>query len=42
MIPDSVGKTADQKANDTDSLLQGRSVGGNGCLFGVCGGLITR
>ncbi|WP_246184170.1 hypothetical protein [Paraburkholderia bonniea] len=38
-IPDSVGKTADQKANDTDNLLQGQSVGGNGCLFGVCGGL---
>lgn len=39
MIPESVGKTSDQKSKDTDNLLQGRSVGGNGCLFGVCAGL---
>jgi filamentous hemagglutinin len=39
MIPDSVGRTADQKAKETDNLLQGQSVGGNGCLFGVCAGL---
>uniref|UniRef100_E1T656 Filamentous hemagglutinin family outer membrane protein n=1 Tax=Burkholderia sp. (strain CCGE1003) TaxID=640512 RepID=E1T656_BURSG len=38
MIPDSIGKTADQKAKDTDNLLQGQPIGGKGCLFGVRGG----
>ena len=39
MIPDSVGQTSEQKAEATDSLLKGQSVGGNTCLYGVCGGL---
>jgi filamentous hemagglutinin len=39
MIPDNVGKTDVQKAKATDSLLKGKSVGGNLCLYGICGGL---
>ncbi|WP_116142590.1 hypothetical protein [Paraburkholderia sp. BL27I4N3] len=39
MIPDNVGKTDDQKAEATDNLIKGQSLGGNTCLFGVCGGL---
>ena len=39
MIPDNVGKNAADKADLTNQFLGGSSVGGNGCLFGICGGL---
>ncbi len=39
MIPDNVGKTSDQKAEAINILIKGQSVGGNTCIFGVCGGL---
>ncbi|MEJ8795630.1 hypothetical protein WKR88_04995 [Trinickia caryophylli] len=39
MIPDNVGKSAGDREYATDQLLSGPSVGGNGCLFGVCSGL---
>ncbi len=39
MIPDNVGMSTTNKAEETDKLLVGQSVGGNGCLYGVCGGL---
>ncbi|WP_175998876.1 hypothetical protein [Burkholderia stabilis] len=39
IIPDNVGKSATNRADATDQLLAGPSFGGNGCLYGVCGGL---
>ena len=39
MIPDNVGRSTSDKADLTNQFLGGYSVGGNGCLYGVCGGL---
>jgi filamentous hemagglutinin len=39
MIPDNVGKDVADKADLTNQFLNGSSVGGNGCLYGICGGI---
>ncbi|EIF31626.1 filamentous hemagglutinin family N-terminal domain [Burkholderia sp. Ch1-1] len=39
MIPDNVGRSAADKADLTNQFLGGYSVGGNGCLYGICSGL---
>jgi filamentous hemagglutinin len=39
LILDNVGKDSRDKARLTNDFLAGQSVGGNACLFGMCGGL---
>lgn len=39
MIPDNVGRNPADKAELTNQFLGGNSVGGNGCVYGICGGL---